>query len=165
MSKRTLLIMRHAKSSWDDMHLSDHERPLNKRGKHDAPMMGERLKEERYACDLIISSSAKRAHTTAKAVAAALGYAKEDIRIEPTLYMASIEDYLRVIATVDEDINHLMIVSHNPGSEEIIDYLTHQTFEKFPTAAYALLEVEGSWDDMQSVKMVRYDYPKSIVSE
>ena len=159
--KRTLLIFRHAKSSWNDMSLSDRDRPLNNRGKSDAPIMGERLKSSGYQCDLLISSPAVRALTTAKTVANAIGYPEKNILIDESLYMADIEDYLDVIGKIDEKVTHLMIVSHNPGSEELVEYFTSEQFEKFPTAAYALIEIEGSWSKINAAGLLRYDFPKS----
>jgi phosphohistidine phosphatase len=162
MSKRTLLIMRHAKSSWDDHDLPDFDRPLNKRGSKDAPEMGKRLKKQDYACDLLIASPAARAKATALAVAEQIGYSERDIIWDRSLYLAEVEDYLDVIAHVDENVRQLMIVSHNPGSEMLIEALAGETFEKFPTAAYALLEVEGSWQQPKRCRLIAYDYPKSV---
>lgn len=160
--KRTLLIMRHAKSSWEDFSLPDSERPLNKRGRHDAPMMGERLKNGGYRCDKIISSPAVRAYRTSQAVAAALDYPEKKILLDETLYMATLEDYLRCIEKVDKQVEHLMLVSHNPGSEELVEHFTGERFEKFPTAAYALLEIEGEWSAIKSATLLKFDYPKSV---
>jgi phosphohistidine phosphatase len=158
--KRTLLLMRHAKSSWVDTALPDSGRPLNKRGKHDAPMMGERLKEAGYCCDCMIASPAKRAYDTAKAVAEAIGYRDRILRSD-ALYMADTRDFLQVIAEVDKKVRHLMIVSHNPGTEEFFSYLTGETVGKFPTAAYALIGVEQKWGSLTRGRLLRFDYPKS----
>lgn len=156
----TLLIMRHAKSSWKEAALSDMQRPLNGRGKRDAPKMGERLRACGYCSDLIISSPAVRALKTAKKVAAAMGYEGE-IRIERALYMAGMDDYLRVIAGVDERVEHLMLVSHNPGCEELMESLTGERVEKFPTAAYAWVKISGRWSELSGGKLLRYDFPGS----
>ncbi len=158
--KRTLLLMRHAKSSWKDLSLKDTQRPLNKRGRHDAPKMGGRLKKEGYCCDCMISSPATRAYETAKAVAEAIGYKKKILRDEG-LYMADIEDFLKVIAGVDEGVRHLMLVSHNPGIEAFFSHLTGERPDKFPTAAYALIEISGTWSDPKPGRVLRFDYPKS----
>lgn len=163
--KRTLLVMRHAKSSWDEHSLNDSERPLNVRGKKDAPMMGKRLKKEGYSCDLLMSSPATRAYSTAKAVAMVLDYPKKEIVLEESLYLADMDDYLHLLKDIDDNVIHLMIVSHNPGSEELVEYLTSMTFEKFPTAAYALIEIEGSWSNIKSGRLLRFDFPKSSHSQ
>jgi phosphohistidine phosphatase len=158
--KRTLLLMRHAKSAWDDPSLSDAKRPLNARGEKDAPEMGRRLAEAGYRCDRLLSSPAVRARETAKAVASALSFS-EKITVSDALYMADIEEYLQVIGKVDDTVEHLMIVSHNPGTEEFVAFLTGARMEKFPTAAYALIEVKGSWSDLSRGKLLRFDFPKS----
>lgn len=161
--KSTLMFFRHAKSSWSNVSLSDRERPLNKRGKHDAPMMGKRLNRAGYRCDLLISSPAIRALSTARSVAKEIGYSQEKILLEKSLYMADIEDYLDVISRVDEKVKHLMLVSHNPGSEEIVEHFTSEQFAKFPTAAYALIEIEGNWSEIRSSRLLHFDFPKSTI--
>ncbi len=158
-NERTLLIMRHAKSSWKNHNLSDRDRPLNKRGLRDAPMMGERLNALGYSCDRLISSPALRAKSTAKTVSSAFSYDGEIIEDE-RLYMADVKDYLDVIAGVDMEVKDLMIVSHNPGSEELLSYLTGVESD-LPTSAYALIAVMGSWRDMDLARLLHYDFPKS----
>lgn len=159
-AEHTLLLMRHAKSSWKDTSLSDRERPLNKRGLHDAPMMGKRLKRRGYHCDKLISSPAKRARQTAVLVASEIGYDGDIIKDE-ALYMADIRDYLEVIASVDEKIDDLMLVSHNPGTEALFEYLTGKSVENLPTSAYALIAITGSWSEITSARLIQYDLPKS----
>jgi phosphohistidine phosphatase len=158
--KKTLLILRHAKSSWKNINLSDRDRPLNGRGKRDAPTMGKRLKKLGYHADLILSSPAVRAAETARRVAIEIGY-EDKIIMDEALYMAGVDEYIEVIAGIGESINHLMLVSHNPGSEELLSFLTCEVVEKFPTAAYALMEIEGSWSDLSKGKLLCFDYPKS----
>jgi phosphohistidine phosphatase len=158
--KRTLLLMRHAKSSWKDLSLPDSKRPLNRRGLHDASMMGIRLKGEGYRCDCMISSPAVRAWRTAKAVAEGMGYRAKILR-EERLYMADIGDFLKVIGEADKGVKHLMLVSHNPGIETFFSHLTGESVEKFPTAAYALIAVDEPWDKLTRGKLLRFDFPKS----
>ena len=158
--KKTVLILRHAKSSWKDMTLRDRERPLNGRGERDAPEMGKRLKKLGYKPDLILSSPAVRAIETARKAAGEIGY-EEKIIEDEALYMAEVSDYLAVMAGVDESVTHLMIVSHNPGSEELFTFLCGEGVPKFPTAAYALIEMQGCWSDLCCGKLLRFDYPKS----
>ena len=157
----TILFMRHAKSSWKNLALRDFDRPLNKRGKNDVPMMGKRLDARGYRADSIISSPAMRAISTAKGLAKEIGY-KTRIIEEKQLYMAEVEDYLQVINSLDEKEKAVMIVSHNPGTEEIIEYLASQDFF-IPTAAYVLLEFKGKWKEIGqgSCKVLDYDFPKS----
>jgi phosphohistidine phosphatase len=157
---KTILLLRHAKSSWSDTALRDSQRPLNKRGLQDAPRMGKRLKKRGYRCDCIITSPAVRAYETAKAAAKEMGF-KDTIIKDERLYMAGIDDYLEVIAGVPEGVEHLMLVSHNPGTEEFFEFLTGESVAKFPTAAYALIEVEGPWSAVKKGVLLQFDYPKS----
>ena len=102
---KTLLILRHAKSSWKHPELSDHDRPLNKRGRHDAPLIGHLLKEKGLVPDLIISSTAVRAKDTALVVGAS-----------PDVYIQAISD-----VAGDNNYSTLLVVGHNPGLEELIE--------------------------------------------
>lgn len=132
---KTLLILRHAKSSWADARLADHDRPLNKRGKRDAPRMGQLLHDEDLVPDLIVSSTAKRARATAAAVAEAADYDGE-VRLDPSLYHGEPEDYYEVLRTLEDDLQRVMVVGHNPGMEALVEALTDQD-EHLPTAALA----------------------------
>lgn len=141
---KTLLIMRHAKSSWENSRLSDHERPLNKRGQQDAPQMGRLLKEQDLVPKLIISSTAERALTTAELAALASDFEGE-IRTTRRFYHADPETYVAVLREVADQFNRVMIVGHNPGMEMLVDDLTG-TGERFTTAniAHVQLPLE-SW--------------------
>src|ERR687898_2485459 len=117
---RTLLILRHAKSSWDDSALDDHERPLNSRGEQDAPRMGQLVRDEGLLPELVIRSDAVRARLTAEAMADAAEY-PGTILLEPRLYQASVAEIVAVLRTVvDREIGTVMIVGHNPGLEELV---------------------------------------------
>ncbi len=105
---KTLTLVRHAKSSWSDTRLSDGDRPLNKRGQRDAPVMGKRMVEHEIRPSLIISSPAKRAWSTAKLVAAEISYPIEFLQREDSLYHASIDEILGVIVAQDNRFNHMM---------------------------------------------------------
>lgn len=132
---KTLLILRHAKSSWSDPKLADIDRPLNKRGKRDAPRIGSLLKKNDLVPDLILSSPAVRARKTAEAVAEAAGYEGE-IEFEDNFYPGSPEDYIEVLQTLPEDLNSVMVVGHNPGLEELLETLTGES-AALPTASLA----------------------------
>lgn len=145
---KTLLILRHAKSSWDDSRLDDHERPLNPRGEEDAPRMGEMVRDGGLMPDLIVSSDAVRARLTAEAMAAAAGY-PGTIQLEPRLYHATAAQIVDLLATdLDGDEATVMIVGHNPGLEELVTRLTGER-EDMPTAALAqiVLPIER-WSDL-----------------
>ena len=122
-SSKLLLILRHAKSSWEFEELSDHDRPLNNRGKRDAPLMGRKLLKQQLVPQLIISSSAIRAHSTARKVAKACGY-EDEILIDPVLYGSGYSDYLNVLINQEDKHDIIMLVGHNPISEQLVEVLT-----------------------------------------
>jgi phosphohistidine phosphatase len=146
---KTLLVLRHAKSSWSDLALDDHERPLNTRGRRDAPRMGERVREHRLTPDVIISSDAVRARLTAEAVAKTAHYA-EEILLDPRLYAASPADIVAVLRTVrDTNAGTVMIVGHNPGLEALVAQLTGEQ-QDLPTAALAQISLPiDRWRDLK----------------
>jgi phosphohistidine phosphatase len=136
---KTLLLMRHAKSSRDDPSLPDRDRPLNKRGKTDAPRMGRLLREQDLTPDLIVSSPATRALATAEAVAAAFRHVG-DIRVAPDLYPGDSSIYARVLREIPEEIRRVLVVGHNPAIERFLGELTRTT-EVLPTATVAVVEL------------------------
>ena len=123
---KSVLILRHAKSSWKDPDLTDHDRPLNKRGKGDAPRMGRLLKREHLLPDTIISSSAIRARATAEAVAKTSGY-KGEIISNPSLYAAGPHTYIDTLHDISDDYARVLIIGHNPGLEELVEILTGES--------------------------------------
>ena len=145
---RQLLILRHAKSSWAESHTDDWERPLNDRGRRDAPRVGELLRRLSLLPDLIITSDAVRAETTARLVAEAAGYTGK-IVLSPSLYHATPDLMIEVLrAAPDSAARAIMIVAHNPGLEELVARLTgeHVTL---PTAALVDLAVAvNRWRDL-----------------
>jgi phosphohistidine phosphatase len=145
---KTLLVLRHAKSSWNETALDDHDRPLNQRGRRDGPQMGKFIREHGLIPDVIISSDAVRARLTAAAVAEAAKYPGE-IRLEPRLYAASVDNILAVLRTAKGlNVKTVMIVGHNPGLEELVAQLTGEP-QELPTAALAqiVLPIER-WRDL-----------------
>jgi phosphohistidine phosphatase len=143
---KTLLILRHAKSSWKFPDLSDHDRPLNRRGKRDAPRMGKTLKERGLVPDLVISSTATRAKDTASAVAKHSGYKGKRIRFE-SLYAAEPGAYLAVLRELTDNYQRVLIVGHNPGVEELIELLTGE-IHIVPTCTLAQIEFDiEKWSD------------------
>jgi phosphohistidine phosphatase len=120
---KSLLILRHAKSSWKDPELTDHDRPFNKRGKRDAPRIGKLLKNEHLVPEAMISSTAKRARASAEAVANASGY-KGKITLNRSLYVAGPEAYLKVLHGLSDDSVRVLVVGHNPGLEELLEKFT-----------------------------------------
>jgi phosphohistidine phosphatase len=144
---KTLLLLRHAKSSWNDDSLEDHERPLNKRGKKTAPRMGQLVRDEGIVPDLIVASTANRAKTTANIVAEKAGY-RGEVRLEPALYLAPPERYLRIASKVDDAVDRLMLVGHNPGIEMCVDLLCGCN-EVMPTAGLAVISLPiDAWSEI-----------------
>lgn len=139
--------MRHAKSSWANDRLADINRPLNDRGRRDAPRMGRLLVQQELVPDQIIASSAKRAAETAKLVAQAASYEGE-IRFTENLYLADLETYLEVASLVGDEINTLMLVGHNPDLEELVSDLSGND-ERMPTGAMAVFRLFiASWNEL-----------------
>ena len=146
---KTLYVLRHAKSSWDDPDLADFDRPLNDRGKTTAPFIGQLMTRYGFAPDVILSSPALRARETAKLVkkAADLG---ADITYEERIYEASPQTLRQVAASAGENFESVMMVGHNPGIEGFIRYLTGN-LEPMPTAALAVIDLEiESWQDVDA---------------
>jgi len=142
---KTLLILRHAKSSWDNPQLSDYDRPLNKRGKRDAPRMGKHLHKHGLIPDRILTSSAKRARKTATKVAKACGYTKKIKRLD-SFYLAPPGVYLEKLEALSNKYERVMVVGHNPTMEQLVRHLTGQ-IERMPTAALAHIELPiQNWD-------------------
>ena len=144
---KTILLLRHAKSSWNDPDLDDRERPLNKRGKRQSPEMGKLVLAEGLTPDLILSSPAKRARKTAAAVAKVCGYDGNVERIED-FYPGGPADYLRVLSELPDGVRRVMLVAHNPGLEEFLRDLVNQAWP-LPTAALAQVEIPlDAWQDL-----------------
>jgi len=144
---KTLLILRHAKSSWSDPALSDHDRPLNRRGKRDAPRMGELLRREELLPDLIISSTARRARATAEMVAEHSGF-EGPLWLERDLYAAGAEEILAVLVTLPDEYTRVMVVGHNPGLEELLETISGD-YERLPTGALAQVHLPlARWRDL-----------------
>lgn len=136
---KTLILMRHAKSSWADEQLDDYERPLNARGQRDAPRMAEWLSENQLLPDAIRCSSALRARTTIEILRDTVDY-QGDLQWLDELYLAAPGTYLEVAGQMSEDCRSLMMVGHNPGLEMLIETLTGES-EVMPTGAVAIVQL------------------------
>ncbi len=167
MSK-TLYLVRHAKSSWKHTSLGDTERPLNKRGKHDAPMMGKILKERGEIPELLISSPAKRAASTAKFIAKEINYPEKKIILNNELYFADINNYLNLIEKFDDGIERIMLFTHNPGITYFVNYLSGSNIENIPTAGIARIDLSiNSWKEIKTSqgKLNFFIYPKLMMQQ
>lgn len=144
---RQLLILRHAKSSWADQHADDWERPLNERGERDAPRVGALLRRLSLVPDLIVTSDAVRAETTARSVAGAAEYLGK-ITLSPELYHASPAAIIDVVRALPDTARSVLIVGHNPGLEDLVKQLTGESIE-LPTATLVHLELNAThWKDV-----------------
>jgi phosphohistidine phosphatase len=160
---RTLLILRHAKSSWKNTRLADHDRPLNERGRRDAPRIGQLVRDENLVPDLILTSSAERARATAEAVALASGYQGE-VQVTRRLYHAAAETYLDLLSHVSDEHRRVMVVGHNPGMAELVEVLTGQS-QRMPTAALAQVQFSVSgWSGLTGAEgsLVNLWRPKEL---
>lgn len=161
--KKTLYLVRHAKSSWKDSSLDDADRPLNKRGMRDAPEMGKRLARAGVRPDLITSSPAVRALTTAQKIAGELGIKKSKIDINEDIYTFNAEGLLEAIRGLDDKQNTVMLVGHNPATTILLNELSGADIDNVPTCGVARLEMNtDSWAQVKSgsAELVSFDYPK-----
>jgi phosphohistidine phosphatase len=146
---RTLLLMRHAKSSWKDDSLADEDRPLNERGRLDAVRMGKFLRKNGLAPDFILTSTAKRARQTAKRVSTS-GKFVAPIEECGELYFSGPEAYVSRIAEVPPTVRTLLVIGHNPDLEVLAGRLTGES-AILPTAAIARIELKAeSWRDLST---------------
>ncbi len=162
---KTLLLMRHAKSSWKQASLADRARPLNKRGKRDAPRMGELLRRQDLVPECIVSSAAQRARETAERLAEATGYDGEILYLNQ-LYAAEPSEYLAALRVVPEQVERVLLVGHNPGLEDLLELLTGE-WQRLPTAAIAHLLVPADrWEYVRadgSAQLVHIWRPRELL--
>jgi phosphohistidine phosphatase len=161
---KILLLVRHAKSSWDAPGLSDFDRPLNERGKADAPEMAARLKEKLSGIDAFVSSPARRAKKTARYFAEVFGHKKEDLQLVEDLYGATPDAFSRTIAALDDRFASAAIFSHNPGITEFAASLTNVRVDDMSTCAVFAVQAETEhWSDFEQAdkKFLFFDYPKN----
>ena len=159
---KTLFLVRHAKSSRDDPSLSDRERSLDDRGRQDAPTMGKRLGKRGVKPDLLLSSPALRALTTAQLIADEIGRQRKDIVINERLYASSPDDLLAVIRALDDKLDGVMLFGHNPEFSELAHRLSSDIVD-MPTSAVAEYNFDTkAWSDVGEIEPVKaiLDYPK-----
>lgn len=146
---RTLFLIRHAKSSWDSPGLRDFDRTLNDRGRHDAPLMAQVLVKQDVKPDLIVSSPAKRALSTARFFAHAFGIAEADIVQVPEVYEASPRDILQVIMQFPDAAHTVLLFGHNPTFTEVANYFSEAMIDNVPTCG--IVQVESSADAWKKI--------------
>lgn len=164
MAKKLILI-RHAKSDWGSINLTDFNRPLNGRGNANAPEMAERMVKHRIVPDQIVSSPAVRALTTAKYFAKAWHIDADEIQLEPSIYEANIKALLAVVNQFDDEQEMIALFGHNPGLTDFSNYLSNGHIDNMPTCSIVIIEFPvNNWNEVSSDtgKIILFDYPKSL---
>jgi phosphohistidine phosphatase len=169
MGMKQLLLLRHAKSSWEDRGLADHDRPLAPRGRRAAKLIAEHLRRERVAPALVLCSSAQRTRETLERIAPALGE-QVPVQIERELYAASEHRLLERVRGVEESVESVMVIGHNPGVEQLALSLAVSgenlaaVRRKYPTGALATLEFAGRWRELGpgSAELADFVTPKQL---
>ncbi|MBE7177059.1 MAG: histidine phosphatase family protein [Mucilaginibacter polytrichastri] len=159
---KKLMLIRHAKSDWSHAGLSDYDRPLNDRGKRNAPEMAERLKSRGIVPEHIVSSGAERARTTALIFAGEMGIA--DIDFDERIYRASEYDLLKVVNGLPDELSFVAIFGHNPTVTELVNHLTGSDIVNMPTCGLALVDIPlDNWAEVSAGTgdLSLYDYPKN----
>ena len=160
---KTLTIIRHAKSSWDQEGLHDFERPLNERGRRDAPIMAARLKQSAAIPELLVSSPALRAITTARVFADGLGISTDAIQLQAKIYEASVSTLLQIIRNLDDRYAHVALFGHNPGLSDLSRKLAHCDFDELPTCGMVQISLPAAhWRDVSanSGQLLYSSWPK-----
>jgi len=161
---KTLYLMRHAKSSWDFDDLNDQERPLNNRGRDDAPAMGQALAKRSIHLDLLVSSPAVRAMSTATLVAKEISYPHDQIQVIDGVYHAEVTDLLRIVRQFPDAAASVLLVGHNNTLTDFANLLSPNPLPELPTAAIVCLKFSiESWAelDRHNTEFYFYDYPKN----
>ncbi len=162
---RTLLLIRHAKSSWEVGLQTDFERPLNDRGKRDAPAMAERLKKRGIRIDAFVASPAKRARQTAELFAGVYEFDTAEIEFLSKLYHAGTDVFFEVAAALNDDHHTVAVFSHNPGISDFVNLLTREVrLDNMPTCSIFAVELhDSSWKNFRkgNKKFLFFDYPKN----
>ncbi|MCD4729486.1 MAG: phosphohistidine phosphatase SixA [Bacteroidales bacterium] len=145
---KTLYIVRHAKSSWDNPGLADHERPILEKGKNRTKWVCDYLIENDSRIDLIISSHAVRARQTATVIGNALNYPEDNIRISTTIYHGDIDSLLDHLSELQDDVNSVMMVGHNPTFTTFANYFLHKEIDWLPTSGIVCIEFDtDKWEN------------------
>ena len=162
MSK-ILYLVRHAKSSWKDASLADRDRPLSERGLNSAPDMGRRLAEQGHKPDLVISSPALRAFSTAKKIAKEADYDSSKIITHESLYFSGTRSMVDMLEGLDDGFDKVMIVGHNPAMTSLLNILCDSSVDNMPTCAVAVISFDtDSWSELSMTDgdLLSYDFPK-----
>jgi phosphohistidine phosphatase len=163
---KVLYLIRHAKSSWSDAGLDDFDRPLNERGKRDAPFMAQVMRSRGDMPELLLSSTAKRAKQTAAAFYEVFSGEDPDLELEGRLYLASVGDLLRIINDVEDRYDKIAIIGHNPGISQLVSYLSQEELEMPTTSVVRIDFGANSWQEVAgNTGSFRWlDYPKKHIA-
>jgi phosphohistidine phosphatase len=159
-----LLLIRHAKSSWDDFSIKDFDRPLNDRGKNDAPMMAQRLLDKKIKIDAFIASPAKRARKTAELFVKQYKTNKGNIVFFDALYLASPSIFSQVISKTDDRFDTIAVFSHNDGITAFANTLTNTKTDNIPTCGIFAVKIKAKhWSDFPAAEKEFwfFEYPKN----
>ncbi len=162
---KNIILIRHAKSSWKNLELADHDRPLNKRGKRDAPLMGEHLKQKAIKPDLILSSPAKRAMKTAGIISKNIGFPINQIEEREEIYGASHSTLTAIIQQIEDRFETVILFGHNPALTQLTLFLTHHSIDNIPTCGVVSVTFEIlNWEEVSEGKgnVDFFEYPKKI---
>ncbi len=160
---KTLVLVRHAKSSWADSGQKDFDRPLNERGLKDAPMMAKRLLARKVKIDVFISSTAKRARKTCELFMKEFGADPDKMILQSKLYLAEPNAFREVIQKIDETVDHAVIFSHNNGITGFANQLTSARVDDMPTCSVFAVKIKSNnWTDFEQAEKEFwfFDYPK-----
>lgn len=160
---KELILIRHAKSSWKDARLDDHDRTLNKRGERDAPFMAEVLKKRKVIPGLIVSSTAVRAFSTAKVFAKELDYKKDQIQLEKELYLAELEVLVEFVKRLPDEADTVLLFGHNPGITWLSNYFSSTNISNVPTCGICAIRFSLShWNEVgaQQGDLEFFEFPK-----
>lgn len=164
---KKIFLIRHAKSSWDESRLSDFERPLNKRGNRDAPFMAALLKKEKVQPDIIISSPAKRAITTAEIFASELDYPFKKILTEISIYESGIKELETIVQSIPDENKTALLFGHNPTLTFYANHLGDKFITNIPTCGVLGIELKvKSWPEVEwgKGKIFLFEFPKKYSS-
>ena len=161
---KRIVLLRHAKSSWDDPALSDHDRPLAPRGRRAIAMVADHVRANGLRVDLVLCSSALRARETLERLGDAFGEA--EVLVEDGLYAASDDELLERLRRLPDEVGSVAMIGHNPGLHDLAVALTRagRTLERYPTGALAELSFDGAWSELGSghSKLVDFVKPKDL---
>ncbi|MEO8414612.1 MAG: histidine phosphatase family protein [Ginsengibacter sp.] len=160
---KTLLLIRHAKSSWDNTIIDDFERPLNERGRNDAPKMANRIKDRKIAIDTFVSSPARRAKKTAELFMHEFGIKEKKLTLIPSLYEASVKNFYDAVGNLDDNNTIVALFSHNPGITDFVNTLTEMVITMPTCSIFAINIPIKKWIDFKEAnkKFLFFDFPKN----